>query len=69
MIFVENKSKRKLFIAGHYLPNLPNEKHGISIYYQHDELTAFSSATYYKKKKEKRWVNVWVEIWPFLPIR
>lgn len=33
--FVENKSKRKLFIAGNYLPNLPNEKHGIGINYQH----------------------------------
>ncbi|NBN72213.1 TonB-dependent receptor [Proteus sp. G2618] len=50
--FVENKSKRKLFIAGNYLPNLPNEKHGISINYQHGELMAFSSATYNKKQKE-----------------
>ncbi|EMA8584969.1 TonB-dependent receptor, partial [Escherichia coli] len=50
--FVENRSKRKLFIAGNYLPNLPNEKHGISLNYQHEELTAFSTATYYKKQKE-----------------
>ncbi|HID7802840.1 TPA: TonB-dependent receptor domain-containing protein [Proteus mirabilis] len=50
--FVENKSKRKLFIAGNYLPNLPNEKHGINIHYQHGDLTAFGQAIYYKKQKE-----------------
>ncbi|HBC0988748.1 TPA: TonB-dependent receptor [Escherichia coli] len=49
---VENKSKRELFISGNHLPNLPNEKHGISINYQHGDLTAFSNATYYKKQKE-----------------
>nr|WP_223310135.1 TonB-dependent receptor [Proteus mirabilis] len=50
--FVENKSKRKLFIAGNYLPNLPNEKHGINIHYQYGDLTAFGRAIYYKKQKE-----------------
>ncbi|BDR96814.1 hypothetical protein NUITMVP1_07230 [Proteus mirabilis] len=50
--FVENKSKRKLFIVGNYLPNLPNEKHGINIHYQYGDLTAFGRAIYYKKQKE-----------------
>lgn len=50
--FVENRSKKKIFIAGNYLPNLPNEKHGVSLNYENDDFTAFTSVIYYKKQKE-----------------
>lgn len=50
--FVENRSKQNIFIAGNYLPNLPNEKHGITVNYENNGFTAFSSAIYYKKQKE-----------------
>ncbi|EKT56013.1 TonB-dependent receptor [Providencia sneebia] len=50
--FVENRSKQEIFIAGNYLPNLPNEKHGVTLHYENDGFTAFTSAIYYKKQKE-----------------
>ncbi|ASQ15697.1 TonB-dependent receptor [Enterobacter cloacae] len=50
--FVKNKSKKELFITGNYLPNLPNEKHGVSVNYKNGDISAFASAIYYKKQKE-----------------